>query len=95
MSIIFFAHRLSLVQSVGLAISIASMLRNFLTRSGGQKKKEAEAAALPEETVNDGPKASLEFKDQVRRRLLAEPTRAQGRWARVARTPACRPRTSA
>ena len=53
------------VQTVGLALSIYSMVKNFI---GGKKKKEeakASAPVLEEETLNDGPKASLEYTDQV------------------------------
>eukprot|EP00614_Pseudopedinella_elastica_P000330 CAMPEP_0172605538 /NCGR_PEP_ID=MMETSP1068-20121228/25784_1 /TAXON_ID=35684 /ORGANISM="Pseudopedinella elastica, Strain CCMP716" /LENGTH=486 /DNA_ID=CAMNT_0013407977 /DNA_START=86 /DNA_END=1546 /DNA_ORIENTATION=+ len=58
-SILFFGHQLNLVQSAGLAISIWAMVKNFMTKKS--KKKEA----LPEATVNDGPKASLDLRDQT------------------------------
>ena len=53
------------VQTVGLVLSIYSMVKNFI---GGKKKKDeakANAPVLEAETLNDGPKASLEYTDQV------------------------------
>ena len=52
------------MQTVGLVLSIYSMVKNFI---GGKKKKDeakANAPVLEAETLNDGPKASLEYTDQ-------------------------------
>lgn len=59
-SILFFGHTLSVIQTIGLLISIFSMVKNFITRSSNKKEPEK-----LESTVNDGPKPSLEFKDQI------------------------------
>jgi hypothetical protein len=71
-SILFFGHVLNWVQTLGLVISIYSMVKNFI---GGKKKKEAAHATrapTEAETANDGPKASLEYVDQVRAEINKE-----------------------